>query len=389
MIVAATFGFLISNAAYAQTARDILTEAANASRKGEQVKALSLYEQAAQMGDKDAQLYTAQMYKSGGAAITPDSVKAADWYEKAARQGSALAMRYLGGMYEKGEGRTQSNEAALRWYKKAADAGNSRAQKQYDALKLTHDFMINGLNSPELSNWQQPAMRRTIGGFPVYAAMSGDAEALKAGLAALDKMRTGEALTWLKPLADRGHGKALLSVGEIYMLDDLHGTGEPGGLDHAVRYLKAAAQHGEGQAFIALADIYSDGYGGERSAAKAFEWLQTASLSPTVARTDRAWAHFALSVKYETGNGVIMSPKRALSHAKTAAQMDPNEVTIREHYHRLRDQGSAPNEVNLVMGNQYAQFAKLGNHNAFKKPQSACRCRRCQCNVPHVSNVSR
>ena len=47
-----------------------------------------------------------------------------------ADQGDAFAQRSLGVMYSKGQGVTQDNAAAVRWYRKAADQDFAKAQYQ-------------------------------------------------------------------------------------------------------------------------------------------------------------------------------------------------------------------------------------------------------------------
>ena len=129
-------------------------------------QALSWYEKAAEKGNVNstislallhyegrgtAQDMSAAMRWLGEYAIREDAidsgepafigfVKAADneravaFFSKAASLGSTAAMRLLGYCYERGTGPAKDIEQAKAWYKKAADAGDKRAQARLAAL---------------------------------------------------------------------------------------------------------------------------------------------------------------------------------------------------------------------------------------------------------------
>ena len=64
------------------------------------------------------------MYQSGQ-GVTKDEVEAVKWYRKAADKGDAKAQSNLGSMYFSGLGGLQKNEKeALKWFKKAAEQGD-------------------------------------------------------------------------------------------------------------------------------------------------------------------------------------------------------------------------------------------------------------------------
>jgi hypothetical protein len=63
-----------------------------------------------------------------GIGVSVDKEKAFSWYQKAAEAGNTYAQRDLGLCYETGIGVSVDNEKAFFWYQKAAEAGNTDAQ---------------------------------------------------------------------------------------------------------------------------------------------------------------------------------------------------------------------------------------------------------------------
>ena len=65
-------------------------------------------------------------YEQGG-GVRKDQTEAVRWYQKAAGAGNSWAMGKLGFAYEQGDGVRKDQTEAVRWYQKAAGAGNSWA----------------------------------------------------------------------------------------------------------------------------------------------------------------------------------------------------------------------------------------------------------------------
>jgi uncharacterized protein len=77
--------------------------------------------------------------------VTQDYQAALSWYRKAANQGHDKAQYMLGIMYENGYGVNMDDKIALTWYKKAADQGNPDAIAQMKTLETMNSM----LNSPD------------------------------------------------------------------------------------------------------------------------------------------------------------------------------------------------------------------------------------------------
>jgi hypothetical protein len=67
------------------------------------------------------------MYENGR-GVTQDYKQAVKWYTKAAEQGDAKAQHNLALMYDIGQGVPQDYKQAVKWYTKAAEQGHAGAQ---------------------------------------------------------------------------------------------------------------------------------------------------------------------------------------------------------------------------------------------------------------------
>ena len=82
---------------------------------------------AAEQGDANAQYNLGGMYDNGE-GVTENDREAAKWYRLAAEQGYAKAQFGLGSMYDNGEGVPENDREAVKWYRLAAEQGHAKAQ---------------------------------------------------------------------------------------------------------------------------------------------------------------------------------------------------------------------------------------------------------------------
>lgn len=87
----------------------------------------------AEQGNAAAQYNLGVMYRNGN-GVTQDDKAAVKWYQLAADQGDAAAQNNLGAMYTSGLGITQDYKTAMTWYRLAADQGNAAAQNNLGAM---------------------------------------------------------------------------------------------------------------------------------------------------------------------------------------------------------------------------------------------------------------
>ena len=92
------------------------------------------YRKAAEQGNSEAQykmgvLYAYDRYANSGAMVfKADYRKAAYWFLKAAEQHYVSAQTSLADMYDRGKGIPRDREEAIKWYRRAADNGDTHAR---------------------------------------------------------------------------------------------------------------------------------------------------------------------------------------------------------------------------------------------------------------------
>ena len=146
----------------AKSAKELNAEAL-ACEKQDPARALSLFEQAAEMGFASAQYNCGILYYDGR-GCTQDYEKAFDWFKEAAEQGGAdamylcgkilreIAMTYVGkGTREAWDARDTYMNGARIWFEKAAAQGYTAAQVELGKL-----LMVNG-DKQEARRWFEKA----------------------------------------------------------------------------------------------------------------------------------------------------------------------------------------------------------------------------------------
>ncbi len=91
-------------------------------------ESIRLTRNGAERGNLDAQLLLARASYNGTKYFPQDFAEAAYWYAKAADQGNSRAQRTLAFMYERGEGVEKDEARALVLYRAAAGSGDMIAQ---------------------------------------------------------------------------------------------------------------------------------------------------------------------------------------------------------------------------------------------------------------------
>ena len=88
---------------------------------------------AAEQGDAGAQFLLGSRYDHGQ-GVTEDDEQAVRWYHLAAQQGHASAQYYLGYKFAQGEGVARDTGEAVRWLREAAGQGHAAAQYRLGAM---------------------------------------------------------------------------------------------------------------------------------------------------------------------------------------------------------------------------------------------------------------
>ncbi len=228
----------------------------------DRAQAISWYTKAAQRGSIDAATNLALMYSTGD-GIPKDAAKAATWFRKAAEAGDATAQLNLAALYHRGEGGPQDDAQSVLWLTKAADQG------------LLPAIL-------ELARWDlQPEHGGNVDAAIVWykkAADQGDASAQIALGDIFAEEKFGhvdypQAINWYKKAANQGRAAGQFGLGARYLL----GQGVPQNLEEARRWLTPAANQGHPYAQFLLATMFEAGQGGPVDVTAAAKYYELAA----------------------------------------------------------------------------------------------------------------
>jgi serine/threonine-protein kinase len=104
-------------------AAQLYQQASEARRSGQASKALELFREAAELGDRRSMLEAGKMYRAGEGTAA-DVNEAARWFRKAADAGYPPAMVLMGSLYFEGKAYPRDLAEAARWFRKAAEAND-------------------------------------------------------------------------------------------------------------------------------------------------------------------------------------------------------------------------------------------------------------------------
>lgn len=167
-------------------------------------------------------------YFFGRNGCRQDDAEAVKWYRKAAELGNSTAQRHLGYMYANGRGVSQNDAEAVKLYRKAIKQGNVTAQTNLGYM------YAEGRGVPQ-SN--------------------------------------AEALKWYRKAAEQGDSSAQTNLGTMYA----DGRGVPQSDVEAVKWYRKAAEQGDSRAQCLLGSMYGLGRGVPEDRAEAVKWLRKAA----------------------------------------------------------------------------------------------------------------
>ena len=242
----------------------LLKRGREAYSRGDYALAVSLFRQAADKGNPDAQFRIGNLYYNGSHGYQKSYKKAFGWYSKAAAQGNADAQYIIGNFYYFGyEPCTASKTEAAKWYQKAADQGYSTAASRLAKLKGVNTGSIPSA-AGQAKPQPQPAPRQNYGD-PL----------LERGRKAYSRGNYSEAAGLFRKAAGNGNADDQLRLGDMYY------NGSSGYRrsykDACECYLKAAKQ-GDAEAQYIIGSFYYYGYRPcVTDAKKAAKWLRLAA----------------------------------------------------------------------------------------------------------------
>ncbi len=252
-------------------------------------------------GKREHSCFLGYCYQNGlGVKMNPkDAVK---WYRKAAEQVDARAQNELGNCYYDGYGVKKDLEQAVKWYRKAAEQGDVDAQTN---LGICYQLGDGVEKNPEVAvEWLRKAAEQGYARAQYNLGMH-----YKNGIGV--ERNPEVAVEWLRKAAEQGYARAQYHLGYCYD----KGIGVDKNPFEAVRCFRKAAEQGDADAQNSLGCCYRNGIGVEKKdAEEAVRWYRKA------AEKGYAPAQANLGVCYYDGIGVKKNPEEAVRWYLKAAE---------------------------------------------------------------------
>lgn len=305
--------------------------------------AISLFERAAKLGDKEA-IFNIGVIYDNGEICEKDPYKAAMWYKKGAELGDAQCMENLAFLLEKGPEEIRNVEAAFKWYVKAAENGLEKAwndvatcykrgagvtqsfekafesyQKAifsdfpqsayYNLFLLFADGIATQRNPEEALRWLRKAAELEVPEACWHLGMH-----YRMGIVV--EQDFNQAFRWFNLAAEKKYPNAEYEVGIMY----LHGIGIEKNDNAAFAYLEKASVVLP-EAMGKLGQCYSNGIGCEQDYTQALKCYQSA------AEAGDSEAQYDLGVCYRRGEGTPVDIAQAINwYEKSIAQGNTNAM---------------------------------------------------------------
>jgi TPR repeat protein len=208
---------------------------------------VSWLRKAADQGYGNAEYLLGTLYEQGS-GVEHDDRKAVEWFRKAAQQDSPHAMEKLGRFEDRALNRTE----ALKWYEKAARAGDGQALVDLAQMYRT-GLAVKKDEAMAREYFKRAAELGVTDALPEVARMCRDGEG---GF----RKDPAKAFDLYRRAADQGSVPAMVEVANAYL------AGESGGMRlrpdplRAVDYLRTAAERGSRVAQLRLWSIFLSGY---------------------------------------------------------------------------------------------------------------------------------
>ncbi len=257
-----------------------------------------------------------------GRGVEQNYEEAARWYLRAAERGDARAQTSLGYMYYSGRGVEQDHEEAVWWYRRAAEQGYARAQNSLGTIYKKGEGVV--ADAVEAASWYRRAASQ---GYVSAQYNLGHSYYRGHGV----DQDCEEAVRWYGRAAEQGDARAQTQLGYMYY----GGCGVERDREEAVRWFRRAAEQGHARAETNLGAAYIRGDGVIPDAVEAASWYHKAAV--------RGFgpAQYSLGTMYRDGEGVAadavaahmwfsIAAKNGESRASAARQAIEGQLTREE-----------------------------------------------------------
>lgn len=189
---------------------------------------------------------------------------ASKWYRKAAEQGNSSAQINLGAMYAEGQGVAQDFQEALVWYREAAQQGEAVACFNLGVMYIEGQGVARDFQ--EALKWyrQAAAQGHALAQFNLGLMYEQNDDALS----------LQEAVVWYRKAAAQGYAPAQVNLGAMY----IEGRGVARNFQEALKWYQAAARQNYAPAQFNLGAMCFQGHQGlAKDLAMAYVWFSRAA----------------------------------------------------------------------------------------------------------------
>ena len=273
----------------------------SAKTRSEGLKALALYQRAAEAGRPHAMTEIGRFYVMGR-YVQADPTIAERWYLRAVELGHVPAMLRLGELYENGPGTIASAEKARALYERAWSTGLAEAGVRYARI-----LRAGGKLADSRAIFEQAAGRGSA-----VAAMELAKSAYAPG--GVDKARVPGLIEQAAKLSE-GKSNDRLAAAQIMMA-----LPDPAIAKRGVELIEEVDRMGDGAATRILAEIYVAGKLVPFDAAKAEEWARRSAARGAVQ------PQLALAVEMLQGGRVPKDARKSVEFLEDAHKRMPTNV---------------------------------------------------------------
>jgi TPR repeat protein len=227
----------------------------------------------AEAGEPKAQVQLGTAYATGD-GVTEDDTEAAKWFRKAAEQGDAGGEYSLGEMYLTGRGVSADLVEAVKWMRRAAEHGDARGEFNLAVM------YAQGQAVPKDEN---------------------------------------EAAKWMRKAADQGLAAGQFGVGSMYA----HGKGVPQSAAEAAKWYRKAVDQGDPAAMNNLAFLLATST--DPNVRNPKEAVAIAQKAVVAEPDNPAYLDTLATTFFEAGQ-----PDRAAETERRALALKPNDLSYRK-----------------------------------------------------------
>jgi TPR repeat protein len=286
--------------------------------------ACSWYRKAAEQNYAPAENALGLMYR-GGRGVEQSKEEAVQWYRKAAKQKNAKAMFNLGTAYYNGDGVGIDDITAYAWFLVARESGSEPARDAVNRMnnsllqwQLSSAFEVIG-DMYEQKNDLPQDHQAAVDWYRKAAQLGEPSARVKLAKFLIDQggdRNYREALHSCEEAARQLYSPGAMCAGILHE----KGLGTPEDLPEAARWFGRAAQLGSAQGMLRLGEMYWNGSGVKQDKVSAYAFMLLASTTDLPkAQQDKALYEQTLSAK-ELEKGRKQATDWTKSHHTLAAR---------------------------------------------------------------------